>query len=147
MRIGAQLSLTDRHDSHVERDLDFELELGWRVGSHFEIGPALRVRYVDYADGYSSDYTSVALGPHIRCYFLEPGPVQPWIRGEVSIGFDNLADSPNYIDTELGPGLTIFVTPSVAFEVSLQWWQRYYDHEFYADAELVRFTIGMSTFL
>jgi len=56
-------------------------------------------------------------------------------------------DDDRFSYTSVGPGLSWFVTPSVAVEASLQWERLEWSDDSFGDRESTKFLIGFSTFL
>jgi hypothetical protein len=153
LRIGGQFYFEDT-DTFDQQVTSLDLNMGWRIGGYFEIGPEVslyRSKYTTedpYAPSVTTTLNQLQLGPQFRVYFLSPSVSrwQPWVKLGLGIGVQDDGESEGFTYTSFGPGVSCFMTPSFAFEASLLWERHDWSDDAYVTNHSTRFMIGISTF-
>jgi hypothetical protein len=145
VRIGGQIYFEDS-DTFDQQVTSLDLNMGWRIGDHFEIGPEVSL-YAAHISG-GGNFERYQVGPQIRFYFLSPlvSRWQPWVKLGLGAGVQDAGLSEGFTYTSFGPGVSCFMTPSFAFEASLLWERHDWNDAAYVTNESTRFMIGISTF-
>jgi hypothetical protein len=144
VRIGGDMYFAD-YDTTDTQVASLDLSLGWRLGGHFEIGPEVSLYTVDST---YENFEQYQVGPSMRFYFVSPSTSrwQPWMKLGLGVGVQDAGESDGFTYVRLGPGVSCFITPSFAFEASLQYERVDWNDSYYSENESTRFHVGISTF-